>query len=357
VTRGLPLTAGGSLTDVPGIRVGHAQRSTRGWRTGTTVVLLPPDTVGGVDVRGGGPGTRETDLLHPTASMDTVHAICLTGGSAFGLAAAGGVMHLLETRGVGFRVGPGDHDVVPIVPAAVIFDLGRGGTFDHRPDEDFGVRAARAARATPVVTGSVGAGTGARSHGLQGGVGTASVTLADGVVVAAIAVVNSAGSVIDPDTGLPWEPGSLRLRRPSMSDRDALRRHLDAATPPLNTTIGVVATTAAMSKAECSRFATVAHDGLARAIRPVHSMFDGDVIFGMATGRDDLGSMADIAESGAAPQRPRAQRINAILEAGAACFAAACTDAVVLAAATGSDPSYRDLCPSGFPRVSIPARE
>lgn len=340
---------GGALTDVPGLRVGHAHRRGRGWRTGTTVVLLPDGCTAGVDVRGGGPGTRETDLLRPEATIDTAHAICLTGGSAYGLAAAGGVMAFLEERGVGFRVGPGERDVVPLVPSAVIFDLGRGGDTTRRPDHDFGSRAARAARSGPVAVGSVGAGTGARSRGLQGGVGTASVTLPNGVVVAALAVVNAAGSVIDPGSGLPWEAGSTRLRRPSASDRTRLVARMEAAVPPLNTTIGVVATTAALNKAECSKFAAVAHDGLARAVRPVHSLLDGDTIFGVATGRDDLGSFAAASEPGAPPRRARVMWLNAVLEAGATCFAAACTDAVVLAAATGDDPSYRDLCPTAFP--------
>ncbi len=338
----------GCITDVPGVRVGHAQRVGRGWRTGTTAILLPPDAVCGVEVRGGGPGTRETDLLHPTATLQTAHAICLTGGSAYGLAAAGGVMAHLEARGIGFKVGPEPGEVVPIVPAAVIFDLGRGGTFGNRPDEAFGRRAAAAARATPSPNGAVGAGTGAVSRGLQGGVGTASTVLPNGVVVAALAVVNSAGSVIDPQTGLPWMPGSLVLRRPSAADRAAVRDHLSAATPPLNTTIGVVATTAALSKAECTRFAAVAHDGLARAIRPVHSMLDGDSIFGVSTGRDDLGPAADLSVDGEPPARTRIRWTNAVLEAGAECFAAACTNAISHAVANGGAPAYRDLCPSAF---------
>lgn len=343
------MNAGGALTDVPGIRVGHAQRVGRGWRTGTTVVLLPDGATAGVDVRGGGPGTRETDLLRPEATIDTANAVCLTGGSAFGLAAAGGVMAHLEAKGIGFQVGPGTHDVVPLVPSAVIFDLGRGGEFAKRPDHDFGLRAARAARSGTVAVGAVGAGTGARARGLQGGVGTASVTLPNGVVVAALAVVNAAGSVIDPSTGLPWEQGSIRLRRPSTSDRGRLAAHLAAAVPPLNTTIGVVATTAALTKAECSKLAAVAHDGLARAVRPVHSLLDGDTIFGIATGRDELGTFERSEPADGPPRRARVAWLNAVLEAGAQCFAAACTDAVVLAAATGADPAYRDLCPTAFP--------
>ena len=331
------MTSAGSLTDVPGLRVGHAHRRGRGWRTGTTVVLLPPGATVGVDVRGGGPGTRETDLLRPEATIETAHALCLTGGSAYGLAAAGGVMRLLEERRTGFSVGPDESHVVPLVPAAVIFDLGRGGTFANRPDESFGYRAAKAATAGPVAVGSVGAGTGARAHGLQGGVGSASVTLPGGIVVAALAVVNAAGSVIDPDTALPWMAGSVRLRRPSAADRQRLRAHLDTAVPPLNTTIGVVATTAQLSKAQCGKFAAVAHDGLARAVRPVHSLLDGDTIFGVSTGRDEVDPALGV------------RALNAVLEAGAACFAAACTDAVVLAEARGADPAYRDLCPTAFP--------
>jgi L-aminopeptidase/D-esterase-like protein len=346
----------GSLTDVPGIRVGHAHRVGRGWRTGTTAILLPPGTVAGVDVRGGGPGTRETDLLHPIATMSAIHAICLTGGSAYGLAAAGGVMDVLEQRGIGFEVGPSLGNVVPIVPGAVIFDLARGGEFANRPDATFGARAARAAKASPPPVGAVGAGTGARSRGMQGGVGSASVTLTNGVVVAAFAVVNSAGSVIDVSTGLPWEPGSVRLGRPSPTDRAALRAYLEAAVAPLNTTIGVVATTATLTKAECSKFASVAHDGLARAIRPVHSLLDGDTIFGVATSRDDLGTFTNAAAPGEPPRRTRIAWLNAVLEAGAQCFAAACTDAIVLAESTGADLAYRDLCPTAYPRGFLAGR-
>jgi len=345
-----PLLSGdGCLTDVPGMRVGHTQRVGRGWRTGTTAVLLPDGTVGSIEVRGGGPGTRETDLLHPTATMQTVHAICLTGGSAYGLAAAHGVMAYLEERSVGFKVGLAASHVVPIVPAAVIFDLGRGGAFCNRPDESFGRRAAAAARARPFANGAIGAGTGARARGLQGGVGTASTVLPNGVVVSALAVVNSAGTVIDPVTGLPWMPGATRLRAPSAADRRALRTHLDQATPPLNTTIGVVATTAALSKAECNKLASVAHDGLARAIRPVHSMLDGDSIFGVSTGRDDLGSITDSSADGEPPIRARIRWLNEVLEAGAQCFAAACTNAIVRSTGNAGAPAYRDLCPSAFP--------
>src|SRR4029079_4405081 len=193
----------GHITDVPGILVGHHHRRGRGWRTGTTVVRVEGGAMASCDVRGGGPGTRETDLLDPTAMIDRVQAICLSGGSAYGLAAAHGVMRWHEGHHAGFPVGPQPGHVVPIVPAAVIFDLGRGGAFANRPNDEFGFRACAAARSGAVAMGSVGAGTGAVAGGLQGGVGTASVTLDNGMVVGALAVVNSAGQVISPATGLP----------------------------------------------------------------------------------------------------------------------------------------------------------
>jgi L-aminopeptidase/D-esterase-like protein len=334
----------GCITDVPGVRVGHAQRTGRGWRTGTTVVHVPAGAVGGVDVRGGGPGTHETDLLRPENMVQHLHAVCLTGGSAYGLAAATGVMLELERRGTGFPVGAAADHVVPIVPAAVIYDLGRGGRFANRPDAGFGRRALIAGRATPCAEGSVGAGTGAVAGGLQGGVGTASITLPTGVVVGALAVLNSAGSVIDPSTGLPWEAAGHRLRRPSAADRAALAARAELLRTPLNTTIGVVATSASLTKAECSKFASVAHDGLARAVRPAHSLFDGDTIFALATGTESVAQSAD-----GMAARTRAVALSGVLEAGAQCFAIACTRALLAARSwPGGLPSYRDLCPSAF---------
>jgi L-aminopeptidase/D-esterase-like protein len=334
----------GSLTDVPGVRVGHYHRIAKGWRTGTTVVVTPHGATAGVAVRGGGPGTRETDLLDPQNVIQQVHAICLTGGSAYGLAAAGGVMRWLEAKGIGFEIPNPPGTVVPIVPAAVIFDLGRGGVVSHRPDDEFGFRAARAARATPEANGAVGAGAGAVAGLLQGGVGSASVTLEDGIVVAALAVVNAAGSVIDRSTGLPWETGAHRLRRPSAADRELLLEVTSPpAPPPLNTTIGVVATSARLTKAECAKVASVSHDGLARAIRPVHSMFDGDTIFALATGVHEL---PDTATVGFRTEGTRPTVLNSILDAAAQCFAAACTQAIVAAVSIGGPLAYRDVCPS-----------
>ncbi len=340
----------GSITDVPGVRVGHHQRRVRGWATGTTVVVVPAGATPGVDVRGGGPGTRETDALDPANLVGTIHAICLTGGSAYGLAAADGVVSHLEEEGLGFPVGPEPGNVVPVVPAAVIFDLGRGGSFTNRPDASFGERAARTASRRSR-WGAVGAGTGARSGGLQGGVGTASTTVtlpaAAGtepaeVVVGTMAVVNSNGSAIDPATGLPWMPAGLGLRRPNAAERRSLAERTAAPASNLNTTIGVVATSAELTKAESSKLASVAHDGLARAVRPAHAMVDGDTIFALATGDVAL------ADGGADHERRRIVALDAILRAAADVFAAACSHAVVAAIGDANTPAYLDLCPSAL---------
>ena len=274
-----------AITDVPGLRVGHAGRTGEGWLSGVTVVLPPPGTVGSVDVRGGGPGTHETDALDPTTLTRTVDAVVLTGGSAFGLAAAHGAQRWCEENGRGFPVTGG---VVPIVPAAAIFDLGRGGDFAARPDATMGYEATADAAARKdghdVDRGNVGAGTGALIGRGQykGGVGTASITIENisgegSVVVGAIAVVNA--------LGLPFgtsparvEPGSVRLSE----ERASTQRVVDL--PPLNTTLVVVATNAILDKAECKRTASAAHAGLARALNPSHTLADGDTVFCLATG-------------------------------------------------------------------------
>lgn len=280
-----------------GIRIGHVQKSGDGWLSGVTVVLPPPGTVGSVDVRGGGPATHETDSLDPTTLSQTVDAVVLTGGSAFGLAAAGGAMRWCEENGRGFTV-PGG--LVPIVPAAAIFDLGRGGDFSARPGEAMGYAATAAAAGQPeghdVERGNVGAGTGAAiGRGTyKGGVGTASLTLENGVTVGAIAVVNA--------LGLPWgtspqqaEPGSVRLSDEGAStqrvsavgaggEAEAADYGVGGTPPPLNTTLVVVATDAVLDKADCKRTASAAHAGLARALNPSHTLADGDTVFALATG-------------------------------------------------------------------------
>jgi L-aminopeptidase/D-esterase-like protein len=344
----------GTITDVPGVLVGHYQRTGRGWRTGTTALIVPAGATPGVDVRGGGPGTRETDALRPETVVPAVQAVCLTGGSAYGLAAADGVAAWLEERRLGFPVGLEDQPdwVVPIVPAAVVFDLGRGGRFTNRPTPAFGRQAADRARRSSPLRGAVGAGTGAVAGGLQGGVGTAALVVdgiaVGGIAVGALAVVNASGRVIDPGSGLPWCTEGFDLRRPPASERAAVRAATEPPVPeaesPTNTTIGVVATSAALTKAECARLATVAHDGIARAVRPAHSMFDGDTVFALATGRDVLPE--DAARYRAA--ETRAGRLNRLLDAAARCFAAAVTDAVISARSVGGPPAYRDLCPGAF---------
>lgn len=340
-----------ALTDVAGVRVGHHRRTGRGWCTGTTVVLVDGGAVGGVDVRGGGPGTRETDLLAPEHLVERVHGVVLTGGSAFGLSAADGVMAHLAERHVGFPVGPAPHQVVPIVPAAVLFDLGRGGRWEARPGPEFGARAAAAARSGPVAEGCVGAGTGAVAHGMKGGVGTASVVLDGGVTVAALVAVNAAGRVVDPATGVLFGsdallPGELGLRRPTRAEATGVAA-VSPAPPPLNTTIGVVTTDADLTKAECRKLAGAAHDGLARAVRPAHSMFDGDTFFALATGARPLARADDADDAWLSPRR-RGGALNALLAAAADVVARAVVRGVVLASSTPAHPAYLDLCPSAL---------
>jgi L-aminopeptidase/D-esterase-like protein len=272
--------ATGAITDVAGIRVGHAQKSDDGWLSGVTVVLPPPGTVGSVDVRGGGPGTHETDALDPTTLSSTVDAVVLAGGSAFGLAAAHGAQRWCEENGRGFAV-PGG--LVPIVPAAAIFDLGRGGDFTARPGDAMGYAATAAAGAQAdghdVDRGNVGAGTGAAiGRGTyKGGVGTASITLDSGVVVAALAVVNA--------LGLPFFTSPQRVSAVGAEgEAEAASYGPGATAPPLNTTLVVVATDAVLDKSECKRTASAAHAGLARALNPSHTLADGDTVFALATG-------------------------------------------------------------------------
>ncbi len=292
-----PAGPGNALSDVTGLRLGHADRREAGYLCGTTVVLAPESgMVAGVDVRGGAPGTRETDLLHPTATIQRIQALVLTGGSAFGLSAASGVTDALAAAGIGFPVGaPGE--VVPIVPAAVLFDLGRGGRFSARPGPEFGAEATAAAFSdgADARMGLVGAGTGAVTAGLKGGLGAASAVLPDGSTVAALVVANAAGSPIDPRTGELLGARHLQpedcagVSVPSPADRDALLSVIAAAAPrariaPVtNTSIGVIATDATLTKAQCGKMAAIGHDGLARALNPVHTQFDGDTLFAVST--------------------------------------------------------------------------
>ncbi len=336
-----------SLVDVAGIRVGHHARRADGWLTGTTVVLAPLGTAGGVSVGGGGASTSELTPLDPTGLVPHVDAVCLTGGSAYGLAAADGVRRWLAQQRRGYRVGPDPHHVVPIVPAAVLFDLGAGGRFGNVPTGAFGRAAAAAASAEAVELGSVGAGTGAHAGPLKGGVGAASCVLDSGVTVAALVVVNSAGSAVDPATGRLWGaarglPGEFTLRRPAAAEARAYRA-LPREPRPLNTTLAVVATDADLSKPECTRLAAAAHDGMARAIDPIHQYHDGDVAFALATGTAPLAAPdSDVYLS--ASTRPAL--VGPVLAAAADTVARAIAHAVL--AATGAGPwlSYRELFPS-----------
>ena len=290
--------ANSTITAVPGLRVGHATDLEH--LTGCTVVLCPPaGCVGSVDVRGSAPGTRETDLLRPGQLVERVNAILLTGGSAFGLAAADGVMRFLEERNTGFPVGV---TVVPIVPAAVIFDL-TVGDFRVRPDAAMGYAACMAASEGLAAEGNVGAGTGAsvgKALGpmlaMKAGVGSASISLPDGLIVGALVVVNALGDVVDPASGQII--AGARLPGGGWANSAALLVH-GAALPSgaaSNTVIGVVATNARLDKAQANKVAQMAHDGLARAVRPAHTMGDGDTIFALSAG--DL--QADVSRVGQA---------------------------------------------------------
>jgi L-aminopeptidase/D-esterase-like protein len=319
-----------AITDVEGIQVGH-------WTdleaaTGCTVVLCCPGAMGGVDVRGSAPGTRETDLLRPMNLVQKAHAVLLTGGSAYGLDAAGGVMRWLEEQCIGYFVGVG---VVPIVAAAVLFDLDIGRP-DGRPGPQAGYAACQAATDGPVAEGCVGAGTGARVGNLRGplsrtkgGIGTASRRMAGDVTVGAIVAVNAYGDVVDPTTGQiiagarsPDGRGFLNTVAALQGDTSQGRSGF-----PSNTTLAVVATDAALSKEEANKVAQMAHDGLAQTIRPVHTMWDGDTVFALATGR-----RADVSVD-----------VSAVGAVAAAVLAEAVVRAVRQATSLAGVPAARDL--------------
>ena len=320
----------GSITDVPGIRVGHYTNAAAA--TGCTVVVCEDGAVGGVDVRGSAPGTRETDLLRPTALVNEVHAVLLSGGSAFGLAAATGVVSHLESKGVGLQFGGA---VIPIVPAAILFDLGlvQG---DTRPTADDGEAACLNASDTAPAQGSVGAGTGATvgkmlgmHSAMKGGIGSASITIAEGLTIGAIVAVNAIGGVYEARTG-------RIIAGPRSEDDggvlDAMEVAVAAITPRLqpvsasNTTIGVVATNAALSKEQANKLASASQDGVALAVRPAHLMGDGDTMFALATGTSKS-----------------AFNMNQLLTAAVICVCDAIVNAVTEAESLGGVPSVKDL--------------
>lgn len=324
----------GSITDVQGVRVGHFTDMRR--PTGCTVLLFDDGATAGVDVRGSAPGTRETDLLNPINSVQKINAILLSGGSAFGLDAASGVMRYLDQRHVGYAVG---NIVVPIVPAAILYDLGVGGDPKIRPTAESGYKACQAATSDPVAEGNVGAGAGATigkmfgmKQAMKSGLGSASIHVGDtGIVVGAIVAVNAVGDVSDPRTGKII----AGARKPDGSGfMDSMAQIREGSSVKLtsggNTTIGVVATNVALDKAQATKVAQMAHDGLARTINPVHSPSDGDTIFAVATG-----AIATRADHGA---------IGAL---AADIMAQAVLRAVMSARGIPGLPSYRDLRRSG----------
>ncbi len=334
----------GAITDVEGVKVGHFTETRR--PTGCTVVLVGEGAVAGVDVRGGAPGTRETDLLNPVQSASVVHAIALSGGSAFGLATADGVMRYLEEKRIGFRVGPAR---VPIVPAAIVFDLLVGDS-SIRPTAESGYKACQAARGGPeagLEQGNVGAGAGAtigkmlgRERAMKGGLGTASLRLPGGLVVAALVAVNAVGDVFDHTRG-KLLAGARTADGKRLADTMALMRKgalpaFQRSAPKENTTIGVVATNAPLTKAQANKVAQMAHDGLARTIQPVHTPADGDTIFAVAT--------AKLKPAGGADPNFIGADLHGIVGALAAeVVAAAVVSAILRAKGIPGYPSYSDL--------------
>ncbi len=326
------------LTDVPGLRVGNAEDIRA--RTGTTVILPDARAVAAVEARGGAPGTRETDALDATCLVDAVDAVVLSGGSVYGLDAASGVVAWLGAEGRGFAV-PGSPLMAPVVPAAILFDLSNGGEKEWGlvpPYRELGIAAARAA-SNRFALGNAGAGLGARAGLYKGGLGSASVVFGEGLVVGALAAVNAFGSPVMPGTATlwaaPWEQGREMGGQPVPAKWPAAGgwpndTKLGAATPGANTTLAVVATDAVLTPAEAKRVAIMAADGFARALRPVHTPFDGDVVFVLATGRRALAE-------------PKPLALARIGHAAADCVARAIGRGVFTAESLGDAPSYQSL--------------
>src|SRR5512139_2375117 len=331
-----PMKLKNAITDVRGIEVGHAQNEEA--LTGCTVILCRKGAVAGLDVRGGAPGTRETDLLNPVNLVEKIHAVVLAGGSAFGLDAASGVMRYLEEQKIGFNAGIAK---VPIVPSAILFDLNLGRA-DVRPDSAMGYRAAASASSAAPAEGNAGAGMGASvgkmfgsSLAMKAGLGTASMDIGGGVVVGALVAVNAWGDVVDPQTnqiiaGLrSGKVGPLRVgKKDQFADtlvmmKSPVGRGVLGLASRNNTVIGVIATNAKLTKAQATKVAQMAQDGVARTIRPAHTMLDGDVIFAVATGAKN----ADVSTVGAFAAEAMAEAI---------------TRAVRMAASTGSLPGLAE---------------
>lgn len=323
-----------ALTDVEGILVGNY--TAKEAVSGVTVVVSPMGAVAGVDVRGSAPGTRETDLMAPHNLVERVQAVVLAGGSVFGLSAADGATRWLAEEGYGFPLDQGY--VAPIVPAAVLYDLGRGEQFIPPINADWGRLACEGAGNYPMEMGCVGAGTGALSGSIKGGLGTASIILDFGIIVAAIVAVNSGGSVINPADGRPWEidleingefgeQGKRAVQLPPKPKQGPIR----------NTTIGVVATNAILTTPQVQKVAQMAHDGMARAIRPAHTMFDGDTIFCLATCQKELPETPGFFIA------PQAQTLNDIGHAAADCMSRAIIHAIINAHSVAGMTAFCDL--------------
>jgi L-aminopeptidase/D-esterase-like protein len=323
-----------ALTDVSGLQVGHFTRPEAA--CGVTVAICPAGAVAAVDVRGAAPGTRETDLLNPVNLVEKAQAVVLAGGSVYGLAAADGVVGWLAEKGLGFALEQGH--VAPIVPSAVLYDLGRGSSFIPPVSAQWGRWACETATEGPVVMGCVGAGTGACSGAIKGGVGTASRLVDNGLTVAALVAVNSFGSSVDQRSGRLWEidleldgefgpEGRRCVRLPALPE----------SAPGHHTTLGIVATDAILTKAQAQKVAQMAHDGLARAIRPCHTMFDGDTIFCLATGKQPLTQAKGFFAA------PGGQAINAIGQGAADCMARAIMHAILAASSSYGIRAFKDL--------------
>ena len=322
------------LTDIDGILVGHFTDIEAA--CGVTAVICPQGAIAGVDVRGSAPGTRETDLMAPHNLIEKAHAVILSGGSVFGLSAADGATRWLAGQGWGFPLDRGY--VVPIVPAAVLYDLGRGPDFIPPVTADWGRRACEAADDSPVQTGSVGAGTGAFSYSIKGGLGTASLILDTGITVAALVAVNSLGSVVNPKSGRPWEI-DLEIDG-EFGDRGQRAARLLAPPPPQpvqNTTLGIIATDASLSVPQAQKVAQMAHDGMARAIRPAHTMFDGDTIFCLATGQNELPDLSGVYKA------PQALALNDLGHGAANCMSRAIIRAILEAESLAGMTAFCDL--------------
>jgi L-aminopeptidase/D-esterase-like protein len=323
-----------AITDVEGIGLGHFTDTAA--MSGVTCILAAEGAVAGVDVRGSAPGTRETECIAPINLVQKVQAVVLSGGSVYGLAASDGVVHWLAEQGKGFPLGEGQ--VAPIVPGAVLYDLGRGADYVPPITPDWGRRACRAASGGEVRMGCVGAGTGAYSGGIKGGFGSASLVLDSGLTVAAAVAVNSLGSTINPATGIFWEKGLEMSGEFGPQARQAVK----LPTQPegeagKNTTIAVVATDAVLSKVQAQKIAQMAHDGMARAIRPSHTMFDGDTIFCLATGKLELPRSEGFFVA------DEAQSINQLGHGAADCLSRAIIHGILAAQSLGGMTAFCDL--------------